>query len=145
MLTFPPDYTFLIQLGTFFVLMVVLTRQLFLPFLALLEEREQRTAGDVASAAASRTEAEALSARVDADLAAARASTMAEVDAVRRETRDEVLRIVEKAQAEAATHLADLRLTVRRSTESARDALRGEAQGLAAKMVTAVLGREGKA
>jgi F-type H+-transporting ATPase subunit b len=140
MLTLPPDFTFFIQLGTFFVLLLVLSRLLFAPFLELLDERTARTIGDVAKAAASRAEAESLSARVDAELAAARAAAKAEVDAVRAQTRSEAAQLFQSAQHDAASRLAELREQVASATRDARGTLAQDARTIADAMVQAVIG-----
>lgn len=143
MLTLPPDFTFLIQLGTFAVLLVVLSRLLFAPFLELLAERSERTEGDIAKAAASRAEVDSLSARVDAELAKARAAANAEVDAVRSATREEAAKLFHAAQEDAAARLAELRAQVQTATVEARGALATDARTLADAMVAAVLGTGG--
>lgn len=140
MLTLPPDFTFIIQLGTFFVLFLVLSKLLFTPFMEILAERSERTAGDIASAAATRAEVETLFARVDAELARARAAANAEVEAVRAQTREEADQLFSKAQNEAAARLAELREEVATATRDARGALAGEARAIADTMVAAVLG-----
>jgi F-type H+-transporting ATPase subunit b len=145
MLTLPPDFTFLIQLGTFFVLLLVLSRLLFAPFLDVLAERSARTSGDVAKAAASRAEVESLSARVDADLAKARAAANAEVDSVRARTREEAASLFRGAQHEAASRLADLRDQVGVATRDARATLSGDAHAMAEAMLTAIIGGQGGA
>lgn len=145
MLTLPPDFTFVIQLGTFLVLLGVLSRLLFAPFLEVLQERADRTSGDIEKAAASREEVESLSARVDAELAKARAAANAEVDAVRAATREEAARLFQSAHDEAATRLAELRGQVQTATAEARVALANDARSLADAMVSAVLGKGGAA
>ena len=109
MLTLPPDFTFVIQLGTFLVLFLVLSKLLFAPFVELLAEREARTTGDIASAAASRAEVQTLLAHVDAELARARAGATAEVDAIRAKTREEAAELFRAAQNDASARLAELR------------------------------------
>jgi F-type H+-transporting ATPase subunit b len=145
MLTLPPDFTFLIQLGTFAVLLLVLSRLLFAPFLELLAERADRTSGDIAKAAASRAEVDSLSARVDAELAKARAATNAEVDTVRAATREEAAKLFRGAQDDAATRLAELRSQVESATAEARGNLASDARTLADAMVSTVLGNGGAA
>jgi len=145
MLTLPPDFTFLIQLGSFFILLLVLSRLLFAPFLEVLAERSARTSGDIANAAASRVEVETLSARVDAEITKARAAANAEVDAVRAKTREEAAQMFRSAQDDAATRLSELREQVAAATKEARGALAGDARGIADAMVSAVLGSGGAA
>jgi len=139
MLTLPPDFTFLIQFGTFGVLVLVLSRLLFAPFLEVLAERAARTVGDVEKAAATRAEVEALSARVDAELAKARAEANAEVDAVKRRTREEASQLFQDAQNDAASRLSELREQVAVATREARGTLAMDARTLADAMVAAVI------
>jgi len=143
MLTLPPDFTFVIQFVTFFVLLAILGRLLFAPFLELLAERAARTSGDIVSAAASRAEVEALSARVDAELAKAHSAANAEVEAVRAKTREEVAELYRSAQNAAAVRLADLREQVTAATRQARSSLAGDSRTMADSMVAAVLGGAG--
>ncbi|HEY2772926.1 MAG TPA: ATP synthase F0 subunit B [Candidatus Binatia bacterium] len=140
MLTLPPDYTFLIQLATFFVLLALLRKLLFEPFMALLDERAQKTTGDIAKAERSRAEVQALSTRVDAELAKARAAAGAEIDTVRGQARQEAARLLTDAQNEAGARLAELRGEVATATREARTQLAGDAKSLADAMVAAVLG-----
>lgn len=139
MLELPPDFTFVIQLVTFFILLSVLSRLLFAPFMELLAERDARTAGDLANAAASRAEVATLSARVDAELTRARVAATAEVDAVRSQTREEASRLFRTAQDEAAARLVELREQVAKATNDARGALAGDARAIADAMVAVVL------
>ncbi|HYC57835.1 MAG TPA: ATP synthase F0 subunit B [Candidatus Binatia bacterium] len=141
MLTFPPDFTFLIQLVAFFGLLFLMGRLLFVPYLELLDERQARTVGDAALAAEQTVEAQALAARIDEDLARARSQTMSEVDAIRRQTKDEEREIFARAQADAAARLGELRTAVSSATTEARQALGTEAKALADRMVAAVLGK----
>jgi F-type H+-transporting ATPase subunit b len=140
MLTLPPDYTFLIQLGTFAVLLVMLAKLLFAPFQELLAERAARTIGDVEAAAASRAEVSSLSARVDAELARARAAASAEAEAVGAHTRDEAAKLFDDAQREAAARLAELRAQVAEATRQARGTIATDARAIADEMVSAVIG-----
>jgi F-type H+-transporting ATPase subunit b len=140
MLTLPPDYTFFIQLVTFTVLVFVLSRLLFAPFLEMLAERSARTVGDVQKAAATRAEVEALSARVDAELSKAKAAASAEVDAVRARTREEAAQLFQAAQQQAGARLAELREQVAAATTEARRSLANDARTIADAMVSAVIG-----
>jgi len=45
MLTFPPDYTFLVQIVSFLILWQLLRRLAWAPMLRLLEERDERRIG----------------------------------------------------------------------------------------------------
>jgi F-type H+-transporting ATPase subunit b len=139
MLAFPPDYTFLVQLGSFFVLLYLMNRLVFAPFAALLNERDERTAGDQEAARADREEADAMAARIEAQLAETRASAHAEVETLRRSTRAEEARIFASARDEAAARLSELRASLDAAKRDAMTSLRDDAQDLAARMVSVVL------
>jgi len=125
MLTLPPDFTFVVQFVTFAVLVFVLSRLLFAPFLEVLAERSARTIGDVEKAAASRAEAKA------------------DVDDVKRRTRDEATQLFQEAQSDASSRLAELREQVVGATRDARSALASDARILADAMVAAVISGKG--
>jgi len=143
MLAFPPDFTFVVQLASFFVLLGLLHRLLFAPFLQVLEERSRRTDGTREQAARDRAEAEQTSARVNRELAATRAGAMADADRIRRQGREREVELLAHAKAEADVRLAELRSGIEREREAAAKVLRDDVRGLAEQMVTAVLGDGG--
>lgn len=145
MLTFPPDGTFLVQLLSFFVLLFLLKRMLFDPFQELLVEREQRTEGDAQLAITETAEAEALAAKVERDLAAAREEAMTEVDALRRATKEQEATLFNDARDSSATRLAEMRAQISQARADASASLQAEANAIAEEMVTAVVGKRGQA
>jgi F-type H+-transporting ATPase subunit b len=140
MLAFPPDFTFLIQFLSFFLLLFVLNRLLFRPFAQLLSEREKRTQGDAESAADDRRRAAELEADIERELAAARVAAMAEAEDLRRRARAQEKRIFEQASQRASRRLAEIRAGVEAEKESVLARLRGETAALAEAMVSAVIG-----
>lgn len=145
MLAFPPDFTFVIQVASFFLLAYLLNKLLFEPFQELLAERDQRTTGDASEAAGDQAEAEALRVRIEGEMAEARARTMSEVEVIRRETRQEEARLFEEVKGRAAEKLEGLRADIDRERAAAAASLQEEAKGLAASMTGAVLGPDGDA
>jgi len=144
MLAFPPDFTFLIELASFFVLLFFLSRLLFRPYMDLLIERENRSTGDQEFARSEMVEAEELKRRIEAELAEARAQVREEVEGIRRRTKEEQTRLFEDARREAAERLAGLRDEIAQARRLASSALRDDTRRVAEQMVEAVLGR-GKA
>jgi F-type H+-transporting ATPase subunit b len=142
MLDFPPDWTFALQFFGFFVLLIVLDRLLFRPFVAVLDQREASTRGVVDAAAADREAANALRERFDSSIADAKASAHAEAEAIRHETQAREAAIFDEAKADVATRLATLRAALEQESSSARESLRVESRTLADAMVAAVLGRK---
>ncbi len=145
MLAFPPDFTFVVQLASFFLLLFLLNKFLFAPYAALLAEREARTTGDSGQADDMRAEAEELEARVQREMADARARAMASVEAVRKDTREQEAALFHDASTKAAARLAELRGGIEDARREASAQLEQDARALAGDMVGAVLGRGGRA
>ncbi len=145
MLAFPPDYTFLIQLVSFFVLLYLLNSLLFQPFSAVLVEREERTVGDQDAAGDALASVEEMRARFDSAMAEARAAASAEYESVRKATKAEEGGILGEAQAKAAAELAGMRTEIAAARDEAAAALRTDARSLADDMVKAVLSNGGHA
>ncbi len=145
MLTFPPDYTFLIQFGAFFALLVVLSRLLFSPFLQLLAERAERTLGDTERAALQHADAQQLAAKIEAELAKIRVQAMDDVESVRRATREEEARLFSAAQSEASARLLELRSAISTAAVEARRELAADAVSVADQMTSTILGRGSRA
>ena len=141
MLAFPPDYTFVIQLASFFVMLFILNRLLFRPYLQLLAERESRTTGDAEAAGAETAAAEELKAGIEAQLADARSTAFKQVEELRAETKAAESRLFEAARSESASMLAELRAGIEKERSEAQSTLAGEAKQMAAAMVKAVLGQ----
>ncbi len=131
---------FIIQLVSFFVLAYLLNRLLFEPFGRLLEEREQRTAGDKDLAASGREEAQRMNERYEQELKASRAQAQVAAEEVRSQARVDEAAILEKAREEAASNLAVLRKEVWQSRDEARSSLKSQSEEMANEMVKAVLG-----
>jgi len=142
MLAFPPDVTFLIELGSFFVLLFFMNRLMFRPYMDLLSERQSRSTGDQERARDQVAEAERLKARIEADLAKARAEAHEAVDSIRRRTKDEESHLFEQARAQAAERLAALRDEIGQTRTQARETLLADSRRMAEQMVDAVLGAD---
>jgi F-type H+-transporting ATPase subunit b len=140
MLAFPPDITFYIQLVSFFVLLAVLNRLLFVPYAAVLEEREARTEGASQDAVLEHAEADELAKKIDAELSATRTAAAEEAEKIRLRTRGEEAKIFDAAKTDASAKLDELRAQIDQGTESARSSLAADAKALAEEMTAAVLG-----
>jgi F-type H+-transporting ATPase subunit b len=139
MLAFPPDVTFVIQLASFFVLLFVLNRLLFAPFGELLLERSRSTDGAREQASRDQADAAALASAITKGLEEARVIALLQADAIRRETRERELEILNQAKAQAASHLSRLRDAMAVERDRAKAALRDDAKTLAHAMADAVL------
>src|SRR5262249_19122667 len=126
MLKIPPDFSFVIQIASFVVLWVGLKRLLFDPVIAMLEEREARTAGRARAAAEIRAAAERDAADYERRLQAVRVALLGESEVTRAATRREESQILAAAREQASVQLMQLRESLRRQSEAAQPALRTE-------------------
>lgn len=140
MLDFPPDFTFVVQLVGFFVLMAILNKLLFAPFIEVINERESRTEGASAHAVEEQEEAHTLKAKIDSEMAEARSEAATIAEEIRREGRAKEAEIYEQGKQAAAAKLAELRSGIERERAAAETDLRENAKSLAASMVENVMG-----
>lgn len=141
MLAFPPDYTFVVQVISFFVLWLVLKAILWDPMLQLIEQREARTSG--ATHAAQEMNAAAALSSVDYDrrMKEVRITLAAEAQVAREAIEKTEQAVLTKARDQASAELAQLRDTLGRQSLASRDAIGAEARTLAAQVVDRVVGR----
>lgn len=136
------DYTVLVQIVSFLFLWFLLTRLLFRPFLGLLEERERRTEGVRAEAAALTQEAERFRAEYEGRIATARDEGGAIKQALRLEALELRGSLLAQTREEASGHLQTMREEVQRELRRARELGAREAQVIARQMVEKILGRK---
>ena len=140
-MTFPPDFSFFIQIASFVVLWYGLKRLLFDPVLQVLDERKARTFGAEQEAAAATAAAEVSAADYERRMRAARAAVFAEGEVARAATQEEERRVISAAREQASAELAQLRDNLRLQAEAARPALAADARDLGARMADRVMGR----
>ena len=136
------DYTVLVQIVSFLFLWFLLTRLLFRPFVALLEERERRTDGIKAVAASLTAEAERLRAEYEGAIARARDEGAAVKESILQEARQGRERFLAEARGQAADRLAAVRDELQKELRRGRDLAAQEAEGIARQMAEKILGRK---
>lgn len=141
MLTFPPDFTFVIQIVSFFILWFGLKRLLFDPTIHVLEERESRTTGARLAAAEMNAAAQVSQAEYERRMHEVRQALAAEAAKTHNTLQAEEQRVLSETRAEASTQLTQLRESLRRQADEARPALTTEARDLARRIVERVVGR----
>jgi F-type H+-transporting ATPase subunit b len=141
MLTFPPDFSFVIQIFSFVVLWFGLKRLLFDPVLQVLEMRESRTTGASQQAMETKAAAEVSAAEYERRLRDVRHRLAAEAEAAHAAAQAEERRVLAEARERASAELADLRESLNRQAAAARPALASAARDLAARMYERVVGR----
>jgi F-type H+-transporting ATPase subunit b len=140
-LSFPPDWTFVFQIVLFLVLWTFLRRFLFEPNLAVLKNREERSAGALQEASRVKAEAETMAEQYRARLAETRAGALQQVDAIYREAEAQSQALIEAARAEAARTLADMRATLAQELIEARRGLEERVPEFSHEIAQKLLGR----
>ena len=141
MLTFPPDFTFVIQLVSFFILWLGLKRLLFDPMLQVLEQRESRTSGARRTATEMNAAAQVSETEYEQRMHDVRVALAGEAAAARNASQAEERRVLSETRAQANTQLSQLRDSLRRQADEARAALADEARDLASRITERVVGR----
>jgi F-type H+-transporting ATPase subunit b len=141
MLTFPPDFSFVIQVISFLLLWWALKRLTFDPVLHVLEEREARTRGGLAEAERTRAEAEAAAEQYESSLREVRHAVLQQTDAARKAAEEEQRRRLDAARAEADAELSRLRSDIAAQVEQAKATLAREAHAIGTLMAERVTGR----
>lgn len=135
------DYTVLIQIVAFLVFWFLLTKLLFKPFIGLLEERERRTEGAKAEAAALKEEGERLSKEYERAIAQAREEGRAAKEGIIQEARQLRERLLSQAREEAARMVEAAREEIHKELERGRELAAREAEAIARQMAEKILGR----
>ncbi len=134
--------TVLLQIVFFLALWFLLTKLLFKPFIALVEQREQRTEGLNAAAAALNAEGERLRAEYESAIAAARDEGAALKETILGEARQTREKLLAEARAQAADRLTAVRRQIQNELSQSRAQALQEAAAIARQMAEKVLGRK---
>ncbi len=141
MLAFPPDISFLYQILSFAILLAGLKTLILDPMVRVISERERRTAGAKHAAADLRLESDKQATAHETKMQEVRLELSSSSDSARTATEEEERRILTEARTTTTAELTELRERLTQQAEAARQALGGEAQGLAAQMFERVVGR----
>jgi F-type H+-transporting ATPase subunit b len=136
------DLTVVVQFGLFLVMLLVLNKVLFQPYLRLREKRQAGIEGARAEADRMVAEADAKLADYEKSLGAARDRATEESRKIRGEAAAHERDVTGKARAAATAALDEATARVRNETDTARGQLLPQADALAKQMATKLLGRE---
>jgi len=125
------DRSLIVQLINFVILLVILTRLLYRPFLAKMQERTEAIQKSLEEAQAARAEAARQQAENETRLRAAHAEAAAIRAQALKEAADEQRRLVEAARAESQRLLDSARAQLDADVRRAREELRREVGELA--------------
>jgi len=136
------DLTVVVQFGLFLVMLVVLNKVLFQPYLRLRDKRQAGIEGARVEADRMVAEADVKLAEYDRSVAAARDRATEEARKIRGEAAAHERELTGKARAHATAALEEAQGRVRTETEAARAQLLPQADALARQMASRLLGRE---
>jgi F-type H+-transporting ATPase subunit b len=136
------DGTVFVQLGLFLLLVVVLYRFLWKPYLKVRDERVTRVEGYRAEAARLDADADARLARLEADLAEARRIGIGERAVARAEAQAREQTLMAEAQAAAQKTLAEARAQLDAALAAERPKLQQKAVEIGREAARKILGRE---
>jgi F-type H+-transporting ATPase subunit b len=132
----------LFQIVALLLLWAILNKLLFKPFLRLVEEREKRTEGLKAAAAALTAEAERLRADYESAIRQANDEGAAAKDALLDEARRTREQLLGESRAQAAERIAAVREEIKKEMQQGREEALKEAETIARQMAEKVLGRK---
>lgn len=136
------DYTVIIQVVAFLVFWFLLTKLLFKPFVGLLEERERRTEGVKAEAAALNKEGERLLKEYEYAIAKAGDEGCAAKEKIVQEGRQARERLLGQAREDASRTLEAVRAEIGKELKRGREIAAREAEALAQQMAEKIIGRK---
>jgi F-type H+-transporting ATPase subunit b len=136
------DHTIFIQLGIFLLLMVVLNKFLWKPYLRVRTERVARVEGYREEAVKLEADAQHRLARADAALAEARRVGAGERAVARAEAHTREQTLLAEATAAAQRKLADARGRLTAAVQAERKKLEADSSEVAMAAARKILGRE---
>ncbi len=136
-----PDFSFLIQIVTFFALWACLKRLIFDPTLEVLDARRQRTDGAKAEAEQITVTTQAAQDDYDLRLHEARNQLARESETARKAAQDEYGQALAKARVAATDEQIRSRGALMAQVDEARRSLLAEAHTIAFEMVDRIMGR----
>ncbi len=136
------DWTLGLQFINFVILLFILNQLLYKPLLKVINERRQTIEGSQTKAKELEADIEAKMQRYQQQLDDAKALAAAERNKLKQAAAKEESAILSAAQAKAATELQNIKGQIAAEAEKAGATLKAEADVLAGRIATKVLGRE---
>ena len=141
-ITVDVDWSFVVQLGLFIVLMLILKPVLFDPMLRLFAERERRIDGAKLLARKIDEKSATALGKYEGEMAKARAAATADRDKIKADASKREQEILAEVRAATAQTLEAGKRAAQAEAERARTALQGESAAIVRELASRVLGRE---
>jgi F-type H+-transporting ATPase subunit b len=135
------DYSVIYQIVLFLVVLIVLSKVLFRPYLILLEERERETTGAQHDLSELEHEATQLRAQYEDKIAQAQAAGYAAKEAILQEARQQRETVLNQARQEAMSTLEGVRRELASQMQKERQLAATEIRTIAREMASKILGR----
>jgi len=135
------DYTLLIQMGNFLVLLWLLNKFLYKPILGVLDERRRRMEASERSVRELQERTSIQWEQYQAELQKAKSAAAAEKEKLKAEGTEAERKLLEQARLEASRSVEESRKTLEEQLQQARQALRAQADSLGLEMAEKILGR----
>jgi F-type H+-transporting ATPase subunit b len=135
------NYTLLIQLANFIVLMIALNFILFKPIRQIMQEREQGISSALGDAKAAQNRMLALTDQYNASLAEAKLKATTTFNALYQQGLDAQRELISAERAKAGALLDKARAEITAASAAAQADLRKDAEKLAQEITSKLLGR----
>jgi F-type H+-transporting ATPase subunit b len=136
------DYTLLIQMANFLVLLLILNKFLYKPILNLLDERRRRLEDSEKLVSDLKEKTSRQWEQYEAELQRARISALAEREKLKAEGSEAERRLLEEARDQASKLMHEARRRLDEESQKAREVLKAQAQTLGLEMAEKILGRQ---
>ncbi|MBI5141963.1 MAG: ATP synthase F0 subunit B [Nitrospirae bacterium] len=131
---------FLVQMGGFFIFLLLMNIILYKPFLKIREEREGSITSMLATAQKASSDRDGILSGVHSDISGARANARAIVMAAREEGLAEQKKLMDAARDEAVAISGNAARELQAATEVARVKLRSDAEKIAGDIAGKLVG-----
>jgi len=136
------DYTLLIQMANFLVLLLILNKFLYKPILNLLDERRRRLEDSEKLVSDLKEKISRQWEQYEAELQRARISALAEREKLKAEGSEAERKLLEEAREQASKLMHEARRRLDEESQKAREVLKAQAQTLGLEMAEKILGRQ---
>ncbi len=137
-----PDWTIVIMWINFVVVLLALTRLVFMPTISLLEQREEKSDGLRQQAIMLANETQKKLSHYEGALAEARLKGATGREQIITQGREEERSLIDSARKETETNLKGLRDEIRKEKEKVLTTLKQESENLARLMVDKIMERK---
>jgi F-type H+-transporting ATPase subunit b len=135
------NYTLLIQIANFLILLVVLNRLLYRPLRRIIKERREKFDAFQNEVEGLTDKVERTKKEIEQQLAEARRSGFSKKDEIKSQGLEEEKAIVEKANEQAEAKIQEIKDRIASEISQARQALKSELDAFSRELAQKVLGR----